>query len=373
MKNKKWLRPIAFILMLTIAVLGVLQCYGFPQDDYYTNHFTAFDNEGKNLVDGVLIGTSVVAFSWLTPVAWKDYGLAAYHLSINIQPFGVIPEYLDYAQKKQDIKYAVVDVHGLRKETIFNSLLTTNFRSAYLRLPDLISRYKILGSLFDFAEEVYAFYGEPENKDDVVDSKKLSYYLPFVDFHGRWVEGLNKYDFTTVKNEYLGAVNLAAVFRISDCSNQTAKWEFGEVQEIDDFQKSQLQKLVDYANKHEIKLLFVNTPSFRTLEEQQEMRDIIAYCKNQGYDAIDFTSDEVVEGTGLDLSTDFFDEGHLNAFGAKKITDYICEYLIANDYYTPDHRGDKKYSEWDKAAEAYSAFYEKGRAYMQNKLGVELA
>ncbi len=367
MKNKKWLRPVAFILMLTIAVLGVLQCYGLPRNDYYTNHSTAFDSEGENLVDGILLGTSVIAHSWVAPVAWQNYGIAAYHLSMSVQPFGVMDEYINYANKKQDIKYVIIDIHGLRKDAVYNSLLPANFRSTYLRVPDLVSQYRILKDLFDYTEDVYEFYGVPEVEANIIDPKDMSYYFPFLNFHNRWVDGLNKYDFVTVQNQYLGADTRNGIFYSLDCSPFVSCWEFGEVKDIDEFQKAQLQEIFDYAEKNDIKLLFINTPSFRSTEVQQEMRDIIVYCKNQGYNTIDFSSLEMIEELDIDLKKDFVDKGHLNGFGGAKITKYLCEYLIANGYHTPDHRGDERYAHWDEDTKAYMEHFEKGKAYIEKK------
>lgn len=355
MKIKGLLRCIAFILLLTISVSGILQCYGLPKS-YDTRNVAAFDSEKENLVDGVLFGTSVVSFAWQTPVAWENYGLSVYHLATDIQPFGVINDYLDYVDKSQDIKYVIIDIHGLRTKATFSSLAPGKFRSAYLNIPDFESRIKILKSLYKYAEDAYAFYGKPEDNTELVDVNDNSYFLPFLSFHNRWVDGLKKADFVTVKNEYMGAGDRDTNFDITDCSEYTYMWEFGEVKDINDFQKAQLQKIFDYANNNDLKLLFINLPSFRSQEEQEELRNIIEYCKNQGYNTIDFSSIEMLEKLNIDLSTDFVNKGHLNFLGATKATKYICEYLIDNDFYSVDHRGDPEYSHWDTAVVEYDKF-----------------
>lgn len=361
MKNKKWLRSVAFLLILAISVIGVSHCYGLPKT-YDTKNIAAFDAEKENLVDGVVLGTSVVAHAWLTPVAWKDYGLSIYHLSTSVQPFGIIPDYLDYVDKSQDIKYVIVDIHGLRKESINSGLRPAKFRAAYLNIPDLISRYKILGSLYEYVSDVYEFYGKPETKTEIVDLKDASYIFPLLNFHSRWVDGLVKADYVTVRNEYMGGDDRKTSFDITDCSKYISQWNFGEVQDIDDFQKAQLQTVFDYAEENDLELLFINLPSFRGKAPQQEMRDILEYCKNQGYHTIDFSTAEMVEELGLDLSTDFVNKGHLNSFGGVKVTRYICQYLIDNGFYSKDHRGDESYSHWDETVKEYTDFYKKGLA-----------
>lgn len=367
MKNAKWLRPVAFTLMLIIAVLGVMQCYGVPRDDYYGTHLTAFDSEKKGMVDGVVIGTSVIAHAWIAPVAWSNHGIAAYHLSMSGQPFGAMTAYLDYALRKQDIKYAVIDIHGLRKSTAIGSVAPSNIKNTYLKMPDLISQYSVLNALFDYAEEIYEFYGRPKNEKNIVDRNDIAYYIPVINFHNRWVDGLNKHDFVTVKNEYLGADLRKSIFYSYDCSPYISNWNFGELKGIDEFQKNQLHKIFDYAEEHDIQLLFVNTPSFRNARQQQELHELLLYCKENGYDTIDFSTTEMIEKINLDLSKDFVDKGHLNGFGGAKVTDYICQYLIDNGYYAPDHKGDKKYAHWNKAATEYIEYFESGKSYWDNK------
>lgn len=345
--------------MLAITVIGICQCYGLPKT-YDTKNIAAFDAEQENLVDGVVLGTSVVAHAWLTPVAWQNYGLSIYHLSTSVQPFGVIPEFLDYVDKSQDIKYVIIDIHGLRKDSVISGLRPAKFRAAYLNIPDFGSQVKILKSLYRYVNDVYDFYGKPENTSNIVDLNDKSYIFPFLNFHRRWVDGLQKADYVTVKNEFMGGDDRATAFSITDCSKYTYVWDFGEVKDIDDFQKAQLQLVFDYAKEKNLKLLFINLPSFRSKNEQEEMRNIIEYCKAQGYNTLDFASTEMVEELDLDLSKDFVNNGHLNAFGGVKVTDYICRYLTENDFYTPDHREDEAYAHWDTAAENYMEFYQKG-------------
>ena len=359
MKNKKWLRSVAFILVLVISVLGVLQCYGLPQD-YYAKHITNFEYQKEYTIDGALFGTSVVAHAWVAPKAWDSYGITAYHLSMSVQPFGIIPDLLDYAQETQDIKYAMIDIHGLRRETVFYSILPAKFRAAYLNIADMPTRIKVLETLFEFTQEAYDFYGVPEKAEEVVDFDDISYYIPFLNFHRRWVDGLTKDDFVTDINNVLGADNRAAAFRSYDCTYLMKTWDVGESEDIDDFQKAQLQKIFDYAEENNIKLLFFNSPSFRSKAAQEELSNLIDYCKKMGYDAIDFSDPEIAEEIEFDPAVDMVDKGHLNAIGGMKVTDYLCRYLIENDFYTPDHRGDEYYAKWNEDANRYMNFYNKG-------------
>ncbi len=362
MKNKKWLRSVAFIILLVISVSGIMHCYSLPKT-YNTKNLAAYDAEKENLVDGVLLGTSVVAQSWLTPVAWQEFGLSTYHLATGAQAFGIIPEYLEFAQKNQDIKYAVIDVHGLRTEAIVSSLKPARFQSLYLDMPDVVSKFKVFKSAYTYACEAYDFYDLDPSTQDIININEKSLLVPFVDFHNRWVDGLKKGDFVTVKNEYMGADDREHLaFGVTDCSKHTKVLDFDDTYELDEFQKAHLQDLFDYADENNIELLFINLPSFRSENAQKEMRGIITYCKNKGYNTIDFATPEMLEEVDIDPETDFANPGHLNSKGGAKTTKYICKYLIDNGYHTVDHRGDEAYSHWNTVAEEYNKYYSEGWA-----------
>ncbi len=360
MKNKKWLRSIAFILLLTLSVCGIMHCYSLPKT-YNTKNLAAFHAEKENLIDGVLLGTSVVAQSWLTPVAWQEYGLATYHLSTNVQAFGIITEYLEYAQKTQNIKYAVIDIHGLRTDAIVSSFKPARFQSAYLDIPDFSTSLKVRKAIYEYGREAYSFYGLDKSTHDVIDLEAKSYFLPFINFHNRWLEGLKKADFVKVKNEYMGADDRKKLaFGITDCSKYISYLDFDGVYELDDFQKEQLNRIFDYAKQNDMELLFINLPSFRSKEAQFELNGIIKYCEEQGYNTIDFATHEMIEELNLELASDFSNKGHLNSKGGRKTTKYICEYLINNGYYTIDHRNDSAYSHWDTVCEEYNKYFQEG-------------
>ncbi|MBQ3137293.1 MAG: hypothetical protein IJB74_07430 [Clostridia bacterium] len=358
MKNKKWLRSVAFILLLAVAFVGVSQCYGIP-NSYDTRNLAAFDDEKEGTIDGLVFGTSVIGYSWNTPAAWQDYGMAIYHMGTSEQPFAVIRPFMDYALKKHDIKYAVIDVHGLRSKTVISSLKATKVRSAYLNFPGEFSRFKVLHAIFDYAEMAFEFYGKPKD-GKYVNLNDKSYYLPLYIFHSRWVDGLKKSDFVTVENKYMGANDRKNAFGVMDCSGYLNLWDYEITGEIDGFQRQQLEMLFEYGKEKNIELIFISLPSFRTKDEQRELSNLIKFCNEQGYDTIDFADETVLNEAGIDLKKDFVNKGHLNSRGGIKSTKYVCEFLKEKGYYTPDHRGEELYKSWNKSAKAYFNFYENG-------------
>ena len=245
MKNKGWLKVVAFLLILTLAVGYVSARYDYPPN-HDTRSIAAFAELKKNTVDGVAIGTSVVKYGFVPTAAYEQTGAAVGLLATSLQPFGATIPLLEYAKKTQNIKFAIIDIHGLRSAAVKNSVVPAKIQNLYLNIPNRLDGYKLMFSLFDYADRVYEYYGKPEDGKPVVDKSELYWYVPFINFHSRWKDGLVKKDFNKPKTTYLGAYDVKSrVFATTDCSPYFYCWDY-ETTDIDDFQKNELSLLFDF-------------------------------------------------------------------------------------------------------------------------------
>ena len=80
---------------------------------------------------------------------------------------------------------------------------------------------------------------------------------------------------------------------------------------------------------------------------------------DQGWDCLNFNSDEMFTELGLDHTTDFYNKTHCNYLGAEKYTSYLASYL-KDTYNLTDHRGDDTYQQWVDGYEDYQDFVSKG-------------
>lgn len=359
MKYKGIVKTTAFLLALLSVVFCLNRWYSIPRS-YQSNSLKAFEEEEKNTVDGIVIGTSVVAHAWVAPAAYHETGMTAYQLGTNVQPFGATTAILDYAKKNQDIKYVVIDIHGIRTSAIMDSCTPERIRTLYCNIFDSSARKKIRDASLEFARRAYEYYGEPEKEDEIIDFDDLSYKINFLNFHNRWTEGLKKTDFVLTENVFKGAINVEKhCFLTKDCTDLIGPWS-EEAIEPDDFQKQELDLLFEYLESNGLKALFINIPSCRDSQSQRELKGLIDYCAQNGYDTIDFCSEEMLEKMDISLASDFLDDGHLNSAGAVKFSDYLARYLSENGYATEDHRGDEKYASWDEAYQSYQEFFDAG-------------
>ena len=120
-----------------------------------------------------------------------------------------------------------------------------------------------------------------------------------------------------------------------------------------------LNKFVDLCREKNIELILVTIPN--TLTSSKENHEAVhKYAEEKHIPHIDFGTHP--EYANIDWTMDTRDGGvHLNTFGAKKISDYLGNY-IKDHYDIPDRRNDKV------LAKRWNNDYKKYQGYIRNKL-----
>lgn len=115
-------------------------------------------------------------------------------------------------------------------------------------------------------------------------------------------------------------------------------------------QNKAITSLLDYCDKEKLNALFIVAPYIITESDWLCLNTAGDIIQDRGYPFVNFN--EYYDEIGLDFETDFGDRNHVNFLGAEKYTAYFSDYLDSH-YDLPDHRGDKKYSNWDQDYESY--------------------
>lgn len=363
---KKSLSIIAFLAILSFCIFSVTEIISAPTG-YINNTVNSFNNESDDKVDAVVLGTSVVSYGYFPTVAFNEYGISSYNFGSDVQPAGTIQSILDFVKSNQDIKYVVIDVHGFRKSAIIKSTGGNgakankgNIQKFSRSIPFGKYRFNIINSYIDFSEKVYEYYGYPEDSKQIVKRDDISLYIPFYSLHNRWITGIKKDDFVKNTGKYKGGFSDKDIFSTKDCSKLLDVWT-GKETELDDFQMSLIDELLEYLDQQDFQSLFINYPSFRSEEDESECLTILNYIERKGYNTLNLSGTEAIEKIGIDLKTDFYNTGHVNSKGGIKTTRYICSYvkeLFEEDYV--DHRGEEGYESWDKAIDNYCKFLKSG-------------
>lgn len=126
-----------------------------------------------------------------------------------------------------------------------------------------------------------------------------------------------------------------------------------DVLEIHPDKLAMLENIVEAAKKADVGLLFFVAPYHLSEEEQMNFNAVAEFAADNDVDFINFN--HLYNEIDLDFSTDLRDVSHVNNYGAKKVTEYIADFLVSK-YEIPDKRGLKGYELWEQNAR-----------YLQNK------
>ena len=185
------------------------------------------------------------------------------------------------------------------------------------------------------------------------DESLISYIFPLLRFHSRWNE-LNpddfKYMFTSPAQLSVGgylmrvdakpAKTLHPGQALGDYSFADICWEY-------------LEKMRTLCEEKGISLVLMKAPSLLPYWYDEWDEQIVKYASEHDIPYYNFLN--MAEQTGIDYSTDTYDEGqHLNVWGAEKLSAQFGKYLT--ELGAPDRRNDAEYEKsWRSLCERYDA------------------
>ena len=98
-----------------------------------------------------------------------------------------------------------------------------------------------------------------------------------------------------------------------------------------------------------------------SVNAQGEINAAFEMAREYGQDVLNFNDERLYNELGMEFDSDYYNSMHLNSKGARKVTEYLGNY-IAENYDFKDKRGQEEYKSWDEAYELYEQYYETGWA-----------
>jgi hypothetical protein len=186
-----------------------------------------------------------------------------------------------------------------------------------------------------------------EMKHLTPDVDLLPYISPFYKYHTRW-RYLIKEDFSG-RGDYqemkLGT-KFSFDYKPQKADDQNANRQGETVYEKDERSAAIYDRVIQLCREEGIAVISVLPARNTTTSERQDLHK--NYAKEHQLLHIDFNQPEIKNMTGVDPLTDFYDAQHVNILGARKMTDYIGDYILEQNLLTPeDHpEADKLYQAW---------------------------
>ena len=319
-------------LCLTAGLLAGLT-WLTQKKDSYAKHAEFFEQEAP--YDVFFVGSSRMMNGVFPMELWADHGIVSYNWAQAGHPppayYWIMRLALDYKQPK----LMVIDCYGMH----FDAKTTAVFGLMHISMdsfPLSLNKIRAVRDLMDdpsMTEE----YNEGERRS----AFNLLWTFPV--FHSRWAQ-LTQEDFRPGKNYTRGAIANNDMYGTDFVRDDSQMGRAFDTVGVED-----LCRAVEECQRRGIEVLMTFIPLFGDAEQQAAAAYAGQIAAEYGVDYLNFFDLDVA-----DYHTDFADSaGHLNSAGARKITQYIGDY-IAEHYGIPDHRGEAAYGNWDRDFALYT-------------------
>lgn len=292
-------------------------------------------------VDVVYVGSSHINGAVSPDVIYDEYGITGQNYGTGGQPIDVSYYLIKEILKTNPHPVVVLDVYYLG--------LTSEYGS------DSYIRYVLDNMRFSPNKLDAIFHCTPP-------SQWLLYIFPFFKYHSRWSE-ITKTDFTfdSIKTSYYAHGFSAGTGRYG--KDSAAPFEARGTAAIPKKPLEYLYKIIDLSKEKGFTLILTNMPHDYSstanldtwVKEPAKMFNTVAgIAKENNIEFINFCT--MLDEIGFDFKADMNNAGHVNIFGAHKISEYMGKYL-SEKLGLPDHRGDPAYAQWNKDVETYKSVH----------------
>lgn len=280
-------------------------------------------NKNNPPMDVLFFGTSQVYCDINPNIIWQEQGIPSYVLAQGQQPLWFTYYYIKEALKYQKPKVVALDVY------------VVNYKEEYL---DEAVNSASLDNIRFSMDKINAI------KEGVPKDERINYYLSILRYHNNW-KNLKKENFDTwfsqLVDPYKGFKPLFGSFPQEKPNALPIK----ESADIPGKTLDYLHRIIQLSKEHNFELLLMKTPTILDTNNIKLFNRVREIAKENNITFLNYN--ELYEETKLDFKGDFLDLwGHLNYFGAQKISSHLGKYL-KNNYGLQDRRNTNRYEYWN--------------------------
>ena len=301
-------RCISCIILLALLVQSVWKVSEILKPIFIGDVYNAIDTfyeQPNDSIDVLVYGSSHAWKGFDAAELSNNFGINAWNYGGNWQNISTTELFLEDSLLSQSPKAVLIEtflVNSVHANTKLNGeIMYTN----HLRWSDAKMRY---------IKQVFG-----EQRDEI-----FAYFFPLVYYHTNW-NSLVRWNFENPTDSYdflAGKGYLAShvVNPVTIPDNTTVKQEA-----LCEAAEATLDRIVKTCKDRGIQVVFYVAPWDGEYAYSEAMA---AYAQKNDCHFVDFF--EKAEEAGLDGATDFQDSGHLNDSGAKKVANYMGQYLYEN-------------------------------------------
>lgn len=290
----------------------------------------------------VFIGSSQVYYNINPLLIFQEQGFTSYDFAAPNARIEATALYVDEAIKTYAPKVIVIDVFYFMMS---NGMGGIEEQSRWWLDPLPLSPGK-LSTAWAIKEHNEQFHFGIEY------DSLLSYAFPILRYHDRWQE-LSENDF--VLDQKVSYYHGAKSYHGYGTHYRTVPVDFSKYYDSVTYNepvlaetKNYVADIVEKCRQSGTELLWIKTPMQEWRKDYHDM--VCSWAEEYQVPFIDYL--DLMEEVGFNLETDFVNQGHLNDFGATKLSRHLGQYLSDN-YFLPDHCGDSAYDSWNDDWQVY--------------------
>jgi len=347
-KHRKGVRAAAVILLIAALLFSVwfmqtFMCIPFSCDEI---RIINFHKEPENSIDVLLIGSSATYSDFSSAYAYEKYGYTSFPYAIGGSTCTMWKPALKDALKTQKPKLVVVDVFG-------GGYTRDMIDSRSNQLSIVFSHTAFSPELIESAAEASALTEQ---------SSTAGFIFPFIKYHNNVPACLPDLP-DRLKLAVSGPSPLKGVFtntRAHFLADVDPASFTDESAPIDEKTEAIIVDFIEYCKSEDIEVLFAKYPSVLTEDRPDEMQvnlranRILEIAREHGYATINMQKQ--FYDIGLDEAGDFYNHGHTNTRGQKKVTEFLGKYLQQEMGIGPSDLSSDLRSEWETSVWYYHEY-----------------
>lgn len=311
MSLKKELLGLLCLLLALAVFCAVVTPILTPKRHDYGAVWGMYLKEPEDSIDALFFGSSLAYCDVIPSVLYEETGAASFVMAGPDQTFPVTYHYLREACKTQSPKTVFIEATGLAhaKNSSFVKVNLTYMPWSKERLAPT------------FSEALTEGGKTPEETEQMEQEARIGLLFPLYAYHDRWDE-LNLADFKEGLLGYgtdplAGYTFLKRIMPIEKMTDRAAD------DSADNYARNleYAGKIVEFCGEEGIRPIFFLSPVTQRLSGEERAK-LGADLSALGAEFIDFN--KTFDAFGFDLSTDFYDERHLNYRGAEKFSRYLA-------------------------------------------------
>ena len=306
---KKIFRFIEVLAVLILTVVLIKYCTWIARPvntDGDVAAIKAFYKQPINSIDVIGYGSSHLWRGFVPEVLKEKYGLTAFNYGGNWQHINTTKLFFKDSLLTQAPKVAVIETYRVNELLQDEDLNGEIYYTRYLTNTSIKKEY--LKQCF--GNDMHRY---------------LAYYFPLSAFHENWkdITMKNFIPISDMVRRYQDSMGFSS--HTESVEIDLTKTENHKEQELCKEALRELDQIVETCREKNIELVFYTAP----YQGDYEYGDAMArYAEEHHCHYINMF--RLIEEIGIDGKSDFYDKGHLNETGARKVTDFLGNYIVNN-------------------------------------------